>query len=242
MMRLSLLVSLACLGLGCVPDPGPPPYTGGEDFDVTGQADVAFLEGPSPYREGALRLSVGLAYEGQAIETHGIDGVTSHSYIYILDQCDETSALTYSPGTSEDRVEGKRSDLVTQGALGWWGHGVHWDRPKAMRTWGAMHLSVKALSGHEALEIHMGSSGPAGGVDPCDPASGTSAEPSLEVLASVDASAYGYATDGEWHTLTIPLSDFAGVDLGAVNIPFSLTHEGGAQGDQLLFDDLYFTP
>jgi hypothetical protein len=242
MMRVSLLLVAAFLSVGCVPDPGPAPYTGGEDFDAKAQGDVAFLEGPAPYREGALRLSVGLAYEGHAIETHGIDGVTSHSYIYILDQCDETSALTYSPGTSVDRVEGKRSDLVTQGSLGWWGHGVHWDRPKDMRTWGAMHLSVKALSGHEALEVHMGSSGPEGAVDPCDPTSGASAAPSQDVLASVDASTYGYAADGEWHTLTIPLSAFEGVDLGAVNIPFSLTHEGGAQGDQLLFDNLYFTP
>ncbi|MGB0592250.1 MAG: hypothetical protein ACPGU1_21405 [Myxococcota bacterium] len=242
MTRVALIALTACFSVGCVPDPGPAPYTSGEDFDAKGAADVAFLEGPSPYQQGELRLSVGLAYEGGAIETHAIDGVTSHSYIYILDQCDETSALTYTPGTSTDRVEGKRSDLVTQGALGWWGHGVHWDQPKDMRTWGMMHLSLKALSGHDALEVHMGSSAPGGGVDPCDPASSPTGEAGVEVLASVDATAYGYVADGEWHTLSIPLSDFTGLDLNAVNIAFSLTSEGGAQGDQLLFDNLYFTP
>ena len=88
----------------------------------------------------------------------------------------------------------------------------------------------------------MGSSPPGGGADPCDPASSPGGEAGAEVLASVDAVDYGYVADGEWHTLSIPLSDFSGLDLNAVNIAFSLTSEGGAQGDQLLFDNLYFTP
>ena len=123
MSRSTLVAILAGWFTGCAPAPGPPPYTSGENFDAKISADVAFLEGPSPYSSGELRLGIGLAYEGGAIETHAIDGVTSHSYIYIQDECDATSQLSYTPGTSTDRIEGRRSDLVTQGSLGWWGHG-----------------------------------------------------------------------------------------------------------------------
>ena len=242
----ALIVAVLLL-VGCAPEPGPPPYTYGEDFDATSQADVSFLPGPSAYEAGSLRLSIGMAYEGGAIETHAIDGVTSHSYIYIQDECDEDSALSYIPGTSQDRVEGRRSDLITQGGLGWWGHGVHWDVPKDMRTWGTLHISLKALSGHDEVEIRMGSTGEGGGLDPCAPAeAGGGAEgsiaPTPDVVASVNASAYGFTADGEWHTLEVPVEDFQGLELQWVNIPLSLISEGGQEGDQLLVDNLYFTP
>lgn len=233
---------VAFLNGACLPDAGFAPYTGAEDFDAKIVEDVAFLEGPSPYIPGELRLSVGFGYEGDAIETHAIDGLGSHSYIYILDECDETSALSYSPGTSTDRVEGRRSDLVTQGDLGWWGHGVHWDTPRDMRSWGRLFVSLKALSGHKEVELTMGSKSPIPGPDVCD-LSASPVEGALpDVLATVQASTYGFIADGAWHSLEVPLSDFPGLDLSAVNIAISITREGGAPGDQLLIDNVYFTP
>ena len=244
---MRVLCVSALLLASCAPAPGPAPYVYGEDFDAKVATDVSFLPGPSPYEAGSLRLSIGMAYEGDAIETHAIDGVTSHSYIYIQDECDESSPLTYVPGTSQDRVEGLRSELITQGALGWWGHGVHWDVPKDMRTWGTLHISLKALSGHQDIEIRMGSSGEEGGADPCAPAgprdgSRSSVAPTPDVVASVDASSYGYVADGAWHTLEIPLEAFQALDRRWINIPLSLISEGGQEGDQLLVDNLYFTP
>jgi hypothetical protein len=59
----------------------------------------------------------------------------------------------------------------------------------------------------------------------------------------VHAPGYGYAADGEWHSLTIPVADFvtAGLDATEVAAPFVLTGGAGSGGEKLLVDDVYFT-
>jgi len=64
-----------------------------------------------------------------------------------------------------------------------------------------------------------------------------------EVGAVLQASDYGYANDGIWHVLEIPLADFeeAGVDLARVRSPFTIGGPAGDPGEVLLVDGLYFT-
>ena len=54
---------------------------------------------------------------------------------------------------------------------------------------------------------------------------------------------YGYANDGEWHSLVIPVADYVagGVDISMVDAPFVINGGAGTTGDSLLIDDLYFT-
>ena len=54
---------------------------------------------------------------------------------------------------------------------------------------------------------------------------------------------YGYANDGEWHFLEIPLRDAIarGFDPSVTRSPFIIGAAGGDPGDQLLIDNLYLT-
>lgn len=53
--------------------------------------------------------------------------------------------------------------------------------------------------------------------------------------AALDPRAYGFAVDGEWHNLEIPLADFVagGLDKSQVIEPFILSGEGGDRGAAL---------
>jgi len=59
----------------------------------------------------------------------------------------------------------------------------------------------------------------------------------------VNATTYGYVNDGEWHQLSIPLSDFVsdGLDLSAVRSPLSLGGAAGMATDFALIDNLYLS-
>ena len=59
----------------------------------------------------------------------------------------------------------------------------------------------------------------------------------------MSAADYGFAADGDWHDLRIPLADLAalGLDLSAVTIAFSVSGGSGTAADTLLIDALYLT-
>jgi hypothetical protein len=111
-----------------------------------------------------------------------------------------------------------------------------------MRPWGRLHVSLKAITGHDELELSMGSTGLVPNPDPCDATAVPAPGATPDVLATVAASTYGFAADGQWHHLEIPLSDFLDLDLSRINIGFSIARSGGIEGDELLIDNLYFTP
>lgn len=69
---------------------------------------------------------------------------------------------------------------------------------------------------------------------------GMSPESAIE---SLDATDYGYAADGQWHSLEIPPADFAelGVDLRALTDALTLGGNTGASADALKVDGFYFT-
>lgn len=174
--------------------------------------DTDFLPGPFPYVDGDERLSFGLFYEGAASETVEIDDVTTHYYIY---------EGTYTQALSDERVEGLSADvLVVSGAQLWWGGGIVWDNPADLSDWTTLHVSLRATDAlFEDMVVAV-----TGGAE-----------------SRVRPSNYGFAADGEWHSLAIPLSAFAGASLAQVTIPVSFVADAGTVGSELSIDDLYFT-
>ncbi len=198
----------------CRPDPGLPSYPDSGSLNAVDTSEPALPEGPDPYEEGEARLSVGLHYESGYSQLIPIDDVDSFYYIY---------ESTYTEGIDQqDVVEGRQSTVINHGSLPWFGGGITWMTPRDLSAWTTMHLSLRSGdAGMATLNLHF--------------TGGTEA-----VLSAAD---YGWVNDGQWHHLAVPLADFAagGADLTAVTAPFVLIGEGGAEGETLKVDNLYYT-
>jgi hypothetical protein len=91
-----------------------------------------------------------------------------------------------------------------------------------LSSWTKMHVSLKSAdAAFAAVDIGMNNAMP----------------------VFVHAPSYGYASDGAWHSLTIPVADFVagGLDVTMVAAPFVLSGGAGSGGEKLLVDDVYFT-
>ena len=214
MTRAVLLLTLSVAMAACRPDPGNPTYP--DAAGGTGDSGGAGLpQGPDPYEAGEARLGVGLYYESGLSELIEINDVDSHYYIY---------SATYTESVDlVDVVEGRESAVIEHGAAGWMGGGITWDVPRDLSDWTTLNVSLRSDdASFAALAFHL-----TGG--------GTEA-----IVAAAD---YGFAADGQWQFVQIPLADFAagGADLSAVTGPFVFIGAGGAQGDTLKIDNLYFS-
>lgn len=213
MRARTLLLGLA--SVACRPEPGPPTYPSDDALSVDDTGGPSLPEGPDPYEEGEERLSLGLYYESGHSELIEINDVDAHYYIY------ET---TYTEGVDlQDVVEGRESAVISHGALPWFGGGVTWDVARDLSSWTTLYVSLRSGdAGMETLNLHF-----TGG--------GTEA-----VVAMAD---YGWVPDGQWHHLAVPLADLAdqGADLSQTTAPYVLIGEGGAEGETLKVDNLYFT-
>ncbi len=197
--------------VACRPDPGAPSYPRAEAWDPV-LDDSDFLGGSDPYDGSSERLSLGIFYEGGASEVLEIDDATRHFYIY---------EGTFSLEVTDDRVEGLVADAVTLSGGAWWGGGVHWDVPVDLSAWTTLHLAVASPDeGLAGWQLGM--------------SDGTTE-------ARVTAADYGFATDGAWRHLAVPLADFSGLDLTRVAVPLLLVGQGGTAGDTLKLDDLYLS-
>lgn len=212
-MRATLLVVPALFALsGCRGDSGPDDYLSQERlrFDAAPPPIDADIE------EGEERLSIGIFYEGPAVQTVVVDELRAHFYIY-------EGTFNALPEAG-DRVEGAESTALRTTGGPWWGGGVHWDDPRDLSTWDRFHLSLKSddasMSG---LTIAMNLPG--------------------DVPVEIDLAEYGWAADGAWHRIEIPLSDYtaAGMNLATVAAPLVFLGPAGAAGDQVLVDDVYFS-
>ena len=219
---MAALAGLVWLLTGCREDPGRVDYSAlGPTFDrlnPDGGLDpdgAVLFQGPKPYKKGDKRLSVGMFYEGEHSDVVPVDRATSNYFIW-----DVSGTLGFEQ-TDEtlDRVEGEKSDRITLNGTSYWGCSIVWDPARTLSKWTTLALSLKS-STMGAIKITMGSA-------------------SKEV--AVQASDYGYAADGQWHHLRIPLADFAdgGVDLSKVDFAFGMSDSGGKAGEQFLVDDLY---
>ena len=214
MKRATLLLSMAAAWAACRPDPGTPTYpdTTGGSGDSGGSG---LPQGPDPYEPGEDRLGVGLYYESGLSELIEINDVDSHYYIY---------SATYTESVDlVDVVEGRESAVIEHGSAGWFGGGITWDLPRDLSAWTTLNVSLRSGdASFGGLDLHL-----TGG--------GTEA-----IVAAAD---YGFTADGQWHFIQIPLADFeaGGADLSAVTGPFVFIGDGGAEGDTLKIDNLYYT-
>ena len=181
------------------------------DWPVFEQEDG--LPGPFPFEKGDERLSVGVFYEGLRTESIDIDGSTTNYFIF---------EGTYTQEVTDDRVEGLLADEIFITDLQvWWGGGIIWDPPRDLTGWTTLHISLKAS---DALFETMTVGPQTNGAD--------------NVVNAVD---YGFAADGEWHNLVIPMADLLGADLANVTSPLLLLNGQGTTGSTLLVDDVYYT-
>ncbi|MBZ4376975.1 putative glycoside hydrolase [Corallococcus sp. AS-1-6] len=214
---------LLLLLAACRPDPGPADYSGQElpgnpNPDGGTEPDPQMLPGPFPYEAGKARLMVGIFYETGRSQEIILDNVDSNFYLY-----ENTVYVESDP----DHVEGKSADRIVQNGKPWMGFGVHWKQTHNFDTWKTLHVSMKSSDAAFA-NVKIGMS------------SGTG---TAEKGAPLAVGPYGWANDGEWHHLAIPVADFvaAGLKLNDVSSPFTFAAEGGTAGQSLLLDNLYFT-
>ncbi|WP_375759293.1 hypothetical protein [Corallococcus exercitus] len=213
---------LLLLLAACRPDPGPADYSGQElpdNLDPDGGTQPSdLLPGPFPYEAGQRRLMVGIFYEAGRSEEIILDNVDSNFYLY-----ENTVYVESDP----DHVEGKSADRIVQNGKPWMGFGVHWKQTRNFDAWKTLHVSMKSSDAAFA-NVKLGMSS---GLAP------------NEKGAPLAATKYGWANDGEWHHLAIPVADFvaAGLKPNEVSSPFTFAAEGGTAGQSLLLDNLYFT-
>ena len=184
------------------------------------QSQEIFVDASMPIetelRDGEERLSLGLFYEGPATELYPVDNLKSHFYIY-----EDTFSLTE---IESDRIEGSRCSQIRYNNLGWWGGGIHWDESRDLSKWSTLHISLKSTAvAFQELQLAMNNS---------------DTERTL-----LKVSDYGYQSDGQWHSLEIPLVDFinAGADLEAIQAPLVFDGKRGEPNDLLLVDGVYFS-
>jgi hypothetical protein len=216
----------AFLLMGCRPDPGVPEYLNAEDFSKQGAAPAEPLDGPDPFVVGEARLSLGAFYEGGSSQQIPIDDISTHFYIYGLES-DMTP--TFSIKSDKDVVqEGLVSDRVLHGGTPWWGGGIHWDSARDLSEWTTLFVSF--YSSDEAfakVEIQVQTE--------------DGQDPEKVAETAVDAADYGYANDGAWYHLAIPLADFSMANWKKVRAPFVMVGASGEKGAALYVDNVYLS-
>ncbi len=226
--RLALLAAFGG-ALGCRPEPPDVDYSSHEDLRRRA-AGPEFLLGPNPFDPSRPRLGLGLFYEGLASSTVPVDGASN--FYFIFDTAGDGSGIfTYSQELASDRVEGTFSDRIVHAGQGFLGGGIVWYSARDVSRYEALHVSLKSSDGAFstlAINLQSGRDRPVEGPDPVT---------QVRVLAST----YGFRTDGEWHSLRIPLADLEGLGFepSRCRSPFILEAGGGRSGETLLVDDLY---
>jgi len=191
-----------------------------------------------PYQPGDERLSVGYFYEGGRSETIRINTVTTNYFIFVTDLNRPGQTLTGGQVPSRDRLEGLESIKFTTAEQPFWGSNIFWEEAIDLSEWTTMFVGFKSSDDSFArinLTLQSGETPPdfpPPGPPPPDP-----------IGFTIPASTYGYANDGEWHFLEIPLQDFIdrGWDPSNARSPFGMAGDTSQSGDTLLIDNLYFT-
>lgn len=219
---LQLLAVAALTGFACRPDPGTPDYSGTPQEVNPDLGMVMNPQGSDPFVPGEARLSVGLFYEGGFSEQVLINNVDTNYFIFIVEG---TGALTYNQETVEDRVEGESADRFELTGEAFWGGGIIYNRPRDFSRWRTIHFALKSADASlQQIDLTLQYGG-----------AGTDA-----VGVTVPLTNYGWVNDGEWHDISVPLSDFAGLNRAEIRSPFILVGQTSIRGDALLVDDLYY--
>lgn len=217
-MRALFFAVLVGSLVACRPDPGVPDYSGlmlSTDAADGGGPDVR--PGPFPYVMGTRRLAFGPFYEGAASDRLPIDNY----FIF---------SNSYATQPSSERVEGLQSDELDFKGTNFWGGGLFFTNPTNMAGWTTLHVSLLSSDpGLSVIAVRTLYFGPA--------------PTNAEITLQVKANDYGWVNDGQWHSLSIPLSAFVGLDLTRMRSPFTIGNDqnGGTArtGEVLLIDDVY---
>lgn len=218
MRAANMKPGLLLLGLGLAALPGCRADSGPDDYQS--QERLRLDAEPPPIdadvEPGERRFNLGAFYEGPADEGMVIDGTSVHFYIY---------EDTFSQSVEEvDHVEGAVADrLITRGGP-WWGGGIHYDVPQDLSGWTTLNISLKTNAASQAgFKIALNHVG--------------------DVQTLIDLSEYGFAADGQWHRIEIPLRDYAeaGADLTQVTAPLVFAGPAGAAGDSVLVDGAFLS-
>jgi len=210
-MRMILpIIATVAVSAACRPLPeGDPDYPDVVPFEDTG--DSGGLPGDTPFDGSTPRLSFGTFYEGDASDFLIVDDQTVNYFIY----------QGYTQSTTSDRVEGFVSDELTLTADSWWGGAIQMAEGSTtdLSSWTTLHLALRSDDDSmEGFQLGMAGTGGEVRVTPGD---------------------YGFAADGEWHVLNIPMSIFGDITLTEVTIPVLIIAEGGQSGTAVQIDDLY---
>ena len=231
MNRIYLFLILCALLHSCRADLGTPDYSSFAGITDSGVApsseDLDSLPGPFPFTPGASRLSFGIFYEGQYSELIEVDDQTRHYYIFETET--NPRVITYEQSETSDRIEGKTAHVLELTGTPWWGGGIIWDEPEDLSQWTTLILALKSdAEGISDIDISV------------QYEFGNSMPPVVKD-AKLQASAYGYVNDGEWHVLEIPMTDFSdgGADLSRVRAPLIFAREGGIASEKLVVDSVF---
>jgi hypothetical protein len=230
---IAALLVLSLVG-GCA-DPGTPDYSSqvGLRDSIQGPFDPFPPVAPDPYQPGDERLSVGYFYEGGRSETIPINRVTTNYFIFVTDLNRPGQTLTGGQFPSRDRLEGLESIEFSTAEQPFWGSGILWEEATDLSEWTTMYVGFKSSDdSFERIDLTLQSATTIPNEPPPEPNGVT-----------FDLRTYGYANDGEWHFLEIPLQDFIdrGWDPSNARSPFIMGGPTSKAGDTLLIDNLYFT-
>ena len=151
-------------------------------------------------------------HEGPCETMFLVDDESRHYYIY---------SATYDHSSSSDAFQGASSAKITSNGSSWWGGGIHSDSPVDLSGYTQMNVALKADStGFAEVEIRM--------------------EAETGGAKTVKATDYGFENNGTWHALSIPLTDFTGLDLTQIKGLFMLGGAAEPSGAELLVDGVSF--
>lgn len=207
---LSLLAVVACRG-----DPGIADYrthVGVRDTSACPEGD--FLPGPDPFQTGDVRIDLGIFYEGGSSEQLTL----SEGRNYFIFES------SYNQETTTERIEGCTSEAIILTGAPFWGGGIVYAEDQG--------AEAEDLSAFDTMRVSFLSRD----------ASFADFEIAVQTEDAefrIDVTEYGYANDGEWHNLEIPLADFTD-DFTQIRAPFIFTAPGGDSGDMLLIDNFYY--
>lgn len=231
-MNTRYATSILLATVACRADPGTYDYS--EHGEIKARNTVEFLPGPTPYVEDVPRLfPVQFFYEPVGDERiYPLNGI--NTFLFVFDTAgDGTGQPTLQPipSYSSDRVQGTVSTRVVHAGLTFWGFGVFWFQPRDVSSYSTFNISLKSTTPSKPTFDDISLSFASG-----------AAEPSRTRLVTVSATDYGYVDDGNWHSLTIPLSDLVelGWDPTSVRSPVGLEGLEGDFGDAFLIDDVYY--
>jgi hypothetical protein len=131
---------------------------------------------------------------------------------------------TFQSTPSENKHGAHTLDFIV-GTQGWAGFGFH-----ANGTDTSTGVNISAYT-----KMHFLIKGTASSVSACLSSVGLAGN-----APALNLSAYGYAVDGNWHEINIPLADWATVDLTKVNLYAGFVASATAGGEELLFDDIWY--